>query len=133
MESITLPAIPLQKWTVITIAKEGRRFDIYYGAELQVSKLTDFIPITPDISLNWTVGNPKWDGMIGLFMGFEKAFYAPDVLEDVSTLLNTRGIPYYTENASETSYTTSCILGTCTKLPDVKPRNPFSVYDTTIA
>lgn len=133
MESITLPAIPLQKWTVITIVKEGRRFDVYYGAELQISKLTDYVPVSPDLSLNWTVGNAKWDGLIGLFMGFNRAYYMPDVLNDVSALLNTRGIPHYTENPSETSYITKCVLGECTKLPDVKPRNPFSVYDTSIA
>ena len=98
MESIPLPAIPLQKWTAITIVKVGRRFDVYYGAKLQVSKLTTYVPIPPDAILSWTAvpsGAPSWKGIIGFFKGYTTAYYAPDVLKDMGTLLNTRGIPFY--------------------------------------
>ena len=136
MESISLPAIPLQKWTIITIVKEGRRFDVYFGAVLQTSKLTMYMPVTPDSTLQWFAGNPMWKGKIGLFMGFNKAFFAPDVKADLETLVNTRGIPYYTASTSPLSIfsTTapSCMFGTCS-LPEVKPRNQFSVYQTNVA
>lgn len=134
MESISLPAIPLQKWTVITIVKEGRRFDVYYGATLQTSKMTDYIPITPDASLAWTVGNKKWQGKVGLFMGYTKAFFAPDVLTDVEKLVNTRGVPYYKEdNTNYNVFNHGCMFGNCNSLPNVKPRSPFTVYDTSVA
>jgi hypothetical protein len=43
-ESISLPAIPLQRWTVVTIVKEGRRFDIFYGAKMVATRfLTTFL------------------------------------------------------------------------------------------
>lgn len=134
MESIPLPAIPLQKWTVVTIVKEGRRFDVYYGAKLQTSKLSDFMPVTPDNTLQWFAGNSRWKGKIGLFMGFNKAFFAPDVKADLENLLDTRGIPYYTETTTGNLFSTTdpCMFGTCS-LPDIKPRNQFSVYQTNVA
>jgi len=134
MESISLPAIPLQKWTVVTIVKEGRRFDVYYGAKLQVSNLTNYFPIEPDTTLQWLAGNSRWKGKIGLFMGFQRAMYAPDVLRDVETIVDTRGFPYYSEydkSAIDLNLPT-CFFGNC-NLPDVKPPNAFTVYDTNLA
>jgi len=134
MESISLPAIPLQKWTVVTIVKEGRRFDVYYGAKLQVSNLTNYFPIEPDTTLQWLAGNSRWRGQIGLFMGFQKAMYAEDVLRDVESIVDTRGIPYYSEDHQsgvDLSIPT-CFFGNCS-LPDVKPPNQFTVYDTHLA
>jgi hypothetical protein len=98
MESISLPAIPLQKWTVITIVKEGRRFDVYYGAKLEVSKLTDNVPVEPDSTLQWIAGNTRWQGKIGLFQGYTSMRKTEDVRKDMDNILNTRGIPYYTES-----------------------------------
>lgn len=131
MESIPLPAIPLQKWTVITIVKEGRRFDIYYGAKLQVSKMTTYPPLKPDTaSQNVVVGNKRWGGYIGMFKGTASASYAKDVQLDLSTFLDTRGIPAI-QLASEPIFALPpCLFGNCTGLPDVKPPNQFSVYQT---
>ena len=39
-ETIPLPELPFQKWTMITIAREGRRFDIYYNGKIVTSKRT---------------------------------------------------------------------------------------------
>ena len=139
VESISLPAIPLQKWTVITIVKEGRRFDVYYGAKLQTSKLSDYVPIPPDIAQpqQWFAGNTAWKGQIGFFMGFDKAQTAKDVMADVETLVNSRGIPYYMDNIDLTMPFPSmdgCIFGNCgSSLPDVKPANPFSKYSTSFS
>jgi len=131
MESIALPAIPLQKWTVITIVKEGRRFDVYYGAKLQVSKMTAYPPLNLDSSSkNVVVGNNRWGGMIGLFKGFNKAFYASDVLADAETILDTRGVPDIEEPGFSFFVLPKCFFGNCTGLPDVKPPNQFTVYQT---
>jgi hypothetical protein len=137
MESIPLPAIPLQKWTVITIAKEGRRWDIYYGAKLQTSKLTDYVPISPDLSKQWMGGNSMWQGQIGFFRGFNKTQFAPDVLDDVEKLVDTRGIPYYMNypRLDQTiGPTAPCIFGDCEgSLPDIKPPNPFSSFSSNVS
>ena len=34
IETFVLPPLPFQKWTMITINREGRRFDIYYNSTL---------------------------------------------------------------------------------------------------
>ena len=132
IESISLPALPLQKWTIITIVKEGRRFDVYYGAKLQTSKLSDKIPISPDNSQQWMAGNSAWKGEIGLFMGFNKAQNAKDVLADVEKLVDTRGIPFYKEQMDFSVSLPSlspCIFGNCgNTMPNVKPKNPFSTF-----
>ena len=136
MESISLPAIPLQKWTAITIVKEGRRFDIYYGAKLEVSKMTDNVPIEPDSTLQWIAGNGKWKGQIGLFKGFTSMRTGDDVEADMDELLNTRGIPYYKDSTISMPSLPEfpkCIFGNCASLPDIKPRNPFSVYQSYVA
>lgn len=135
MESIPLPAIPLQKWTAITIVKEGRRFDVYYGANLEVSKMTENVPMEPDSTLQWIAGNSRWKGKIGLFKGFTSMRTSKDVKGDMDEILNTRGIPYYTDRIQFPSMPAwpKCLFGNCSKLPDVKPRNPFSVYQSSLA
>ena len=137
MESISLPAIPLQKWTVVTIVKEGRRFDVYYGSKLQTSKLTDYVPVKPSATEQWIAGNSAWKGEIGFFMGFNKALNADDVLADVENIINTRGVPFYMDTMDFTipfPVISGCffgILGKCDRnLPDVKPKNPFSVFSS---
>ena len=144
MESIALPAIPLQKWTAITIVKEGRRFDVYYGAKLQVSKLTDYVPIPPDSILQWMAmpsGSKDWKGKIGFFMGRNKTYYAPDVVKDMEELLNTRGIPFYIDQPPLTwsSFVTlaspTCLFGNCAEFPSVSPPpgSPFAVYSSSVS
>ncbi len=134
VESISLPAIPLQKWTVITIVKEGRRFDVYYGAKAVATKLLDYPPLSSIITSGWTAGNAKWAGKIGLFSGVKKTQTTADVLADVQSLVNTRGIPFYLDELNFDFNVTipECLFGNCNKLPDVKPLNPFSVYVTNV-
>jgi len=135
MESIPLPTIPLQKWTVITIVKEGRRFDVYFGGKLQISKMTTYPPLTPDTgSQNLIVGNSRWGGYIGMFKGTNSALYAKDVVRDMETILDTRGIPDFQEAIPASPIALpKCFFGNCTGLPDVKPPNQFTIYKTNFA
>lgn len=136
MEAIPLPAIPLQKWTIITIVKEGRRFDVYYGTSLQTSKLCDYVPVPPDGSRQWFAGNSKWQGQIGFFNGSANASRKEDVENDVKALVNTRGIPFYMDQVKfdfTSVQVPSCLFGDCNKLPDVKPPNPFTVYASSVS
>ena len=135
VESISLPAIPLQRWTVITIVKEGRRFDVYYGEKVVASKLCDNLPLTPPSGAEWRAGGmSNWLGKIGLFTGTSKAKNQDDVNADVSALVNTRGIPFYLDqlNFSFNLQMPPCIFGNCNNLPAVKPLNPFAVYATNV-
>jgi hypothetical protein len=131
MESISLPALSLQRWTVVTIVKEGRRFDIYYGTKLVKSKLLEYIPVPPSAK-NWYAGNQKWKGSIGLFKGFEGSISSEQIEEDVSKLVDTRGVPLYFNNMnfmktlkSAEFPSLTCPFGLCNQLPDVIPTSPF--------
>ena len=135
MESVSLPAIPLQRWTVITIVKEGRRFDVYYGEKLVASKLCDNIPLGPPGGADWKAGGlVGWKGKIGLFTGFAKAESQDDVNADVSALVNTRGVPFYLDqiNFNFNLQMPQCMFGNCNNLPAVKPLNPFAVYTSNV-
>lgn len=136
MESVELPAIPLQKWVMITVVKEGRRFDVYYGAKLVSSSLTDFVPAaSADSSLAWMAGNTRWKGKLGYFVGVQKSQTSQDVLHDAESMLDTRGTPLaYESMKMEFSLSMpECLFGQCNKFPQVKPLNPFAVYASSVS
>jgi hypothetical protein len=138
MESIALPAIPLQRWTIITIAKEGRRFDVYYGEKLVTSKILQYVPVSSESSLGWVAGNSRWKGQIGFFNGVSSTWTTDNVKGDVQALVNTRGIPFYLEQTSFSipsieAIIPDCLFGNCNEMPVVKPRNPFAVYDSNVS
>lgn len=133
MESVSLPAIPLQRWTVITIVKEGRRFDVYYGEKAVATKLCSYLPIPPSSGSDWVVGASGWKGKIGLFSCLPKAKSADDIHKDVESLVNTRGVPFYLDQLTLTMPTfPTCLFGNCNSLPTVKPTNPFAAYLTNV-
>ena len=134
VESLSLPAIPLQRWTVITIVKEGRRIDVYYGQKAVASKLCDNVPLSPSGSDWRACGMNGWQGQIGLFTGATKAKTQDDVNADIEALVNTRGIPFYLEqmNFSFDLSMPQCMFGGCNNLPAVKPLNPFAVYNSSV-
>ena len=135
METVALPAIPLQRWTVVTIVKEGRRFDVYYGDVLASSTLLHRLPIPPTYGANWYAGSPNWNGKIGLFVGTNKAQSYQDISKDVEKIVNTRGVPYFLDQLdfSLTTSMSSCPFGNCNPLPAVKPLNPFVVYSSSVS
>ncbi len=135
VESVSLPAIPLQRWTVITIVKEGRRFDVYYGEVLVASKLLDYVPVQ-DYNSSWTVGANQWVGKIGLFAITKAAQGLSDIKKDIESLINTRGVPYYLDQIKfdfQVPSFTGCLMGNCNPLPTVKPPNPFTVYASSVS
>jgi hypothetical protein len=136
IETISLPAIPLQKWTVVTLVQEGRRIDVYYGAKSVASMYLKYAPIPAYISETWAVGGMKgWVGNIGLFSSSTKATSSSDVAHDVSTIVDSTGMPY-SQNELDFSFNLnlpSCFLGTCSGLPALRPPNPFSVYASSVS
>ncbi len=135
MEAVELPAIPMQKWVMITIVKEGRRIDVYFGEKLMTSKLLDYIPVASPSANVWTAGNAHWRGKIGFFVGLDKRQTSEDIQKDAQSTLNTRGEPLgYDPLAPSLSLSLpDCFLGNCNKFPQVKPLNPFAVYVTSVA
>jgi len=134
IESISLPAIPLQKWTVITLVQEGRRIDVYFGANLVATTYLKYTPV-PAAGSEWTVGGMNgWSGHIGLFSKTLSPRSSNDVSNDVAELVDTTGLPYSLQNIdfSFDFSLPSCIFGTCHALPSIRPPNPFSVYASSV-
>lgn len=50
-ETIELPNFPLQKWVLVTILRDGRRFDVMYNDKLVASHRMTYYPATPTMGL----------------------------------------------------------------------------------
>ena len=133
MESVSLPAIPLQRWTVVTIVKEGRRFDVYYGTKLVASKVLDHYPIPPGSADAWMGGAAGWKGNVGFFSVKSAAVSTEDVATDVASVVDTQGVPFTQVNFFTDLPTFSCPGGDCLKMPKVVPPNPFVTYQTIVS
>ena len=133
IESVSLPAIPLQRWTVVTIVKEGRRFDVYYGTKLVASKVLDHYPIPPGSADAWIGGAMGWKGSVGYFSVKSASVTTEDVAADVASVVDTQGVPFTQLNFFTDLPTFSCPGGDCLKMPKVVPPNPFVIYQTTVS
>lgn len=133
IEGISLPAIPLQRWVVITIVKDGRRFDIYYGTKLVASKVLDNYPVPPGSTDGWNGGATGWKGDIGYMSVVQKAVTTADVAADVASVVDTQNVPFSQTNFFVDLPSFSCPGGNCMKMPTVVPPTPFSVYQTTVS
>ncbi len=134
MEAITLPAIPLRKWTVVTIVKEGRRFDIYYGAKLVTTQLLDNVPLTSQ-GIDWRAGHPKWMGKIGLFKGTTRSFPSEEVEQDVKSIVDRKGKPKALDALKldlNVNFNT-CMFGNCNQMDKVPPPNPYLSFTSNLA
>jgi len=134
IETISLPAIPLQKWTVVSLVQEGRRIDVYFGVNLVATTYLKYTPV-PAAGSEWTVGGMNgWSGHIGLFSKTLSPRSSNDVSNDVAELVDTTGLPYALQSIdfSLDISLPSCIFGTCHALPAVTPPNPFSVYASSV-
>jgi len=134
IESISLPAIPLQKWTVVTLVQEGRRIDLYYGEAMVASTYLKYSPVPAQAGDSWTVGQMTgWSGTIGLFSTGLRPYSSQDVTADVEELLDTTGLPHTKNDFNFSFDLPNCIFGSCTGLPAVKPPNPFTVYASSVS
>jgi hypothetical protein len=152
IETMVLPAIPLQKWTMITIAREGRRFDVYYNDRLVLSQKTMYMPVNSSSNSSFSglvSGSAGLGGQIGLLNVFSTRYSTGDVSALFSGTSDTRGRPYLTTaqqdlygllpTASPAGFSTSlstylpsinlCPPGGCFNSPVIRPASPL--YDWT--
>ena len=139
-ETIPLPAIPLQKWTVVTIVQEGRRIDVFYGAKAVTGVYLKYPPVPAYKSDMWYAGGlPDWSGTIGLFSTTLTARTSQDVEADVANLVDSSGLPYAQNSidlAFDMGFVIPCFFGTCgsgSSMPVVQPPTPFAVYASNVS
>lgn len=151
LETFVLPPIPYQKWHMITVAREGRRFDIYYNDKLVLSKKTFYMPVSGiggSNSTGITSGSTTGlTGQIALINLYNYRLNSAKVYARYNDQTDTRGqpagivtdIPYGMVGMSTpsiggvlgkvTSALDLCPDGGCLDAPTVRPASPL--YDWT--
>lgn len=133
-ETIALPSLPIQKWTLITIAREGRRYDVYYNASLVSSKRTEHV-----LDINSAIGpviagDSKLQGSIVDITVVSDRLSASQVAYNYTKLADTNGQPYLTkQDVNLLDYVPMCEGGACLKGPSVRPSSPLMDWDTQYA
>jgi hypothetical protein len=152
VEVLSLPAIPIQKWVMLTIVKEGRRYDVYYNDKLVLSKRTQFKLTLSSSQLGIVVGNPGLNGNAGAFTVYNTVQRGMDVAKAYKNMVDTRGAPYITLPAdaytpatrpSMPDFSTSlaglgfnwspCPSGQCFDTPKIRPAQPWLDWETSYA
>jgi len=139
VETIPLPAIPIQKWILISVVKDGRQINVYYNNSLvSSSKMLNMIS---NVNMSGTVavaGNGGLTGMIGLVRMLSNKMLLNDVNTYYSESTDTRGAPNGLSTtiassgaqigpAKNTLAESLCLDLSCIKLPSVNlaPVNEF--------
>jgi hypothetical protein len=134
-ETLVLPMIPIQKWTMITIARDGRRYDVYYNNKLVTSKRTEHV-----LDINSAVGPITAGGQKDIYGSitnveiFPNRFTQAEVAAKYSRLANTNGEPYSSNtDVKMQDFLPICKDGACLKGPSVRPSSPLMDWDTLYA
>lgn len=159
IETIPLPQIPMQKWIMLTISREGRRFDIYYDKALVVSKKTLYMPVTSTIDTNMRgvlSGSDSLAGEVALLDVESRRYTMGEIAVAYVRKSDTRGTPYVSSeftagyrdqagllpNYSDSLFGTfraaipsvnPCPSGKCLDMPAVKPASPIYDWSTSYA
>jgi hypothetical protein len=103
IETLTLPPIPLQKWTMISVAREGRRFDVYYNDTIVLSQKAMYMPISNISNSNFkgiTSGSNGLVGHIALANVYNYRLSSQNVNSLYKEYADTRGSPYVGSKAN---------------------------------
>lgn len=147
IETFVLPNIPYNKWFMITISREGRRFDIYYNSKLILSKHTS-TNIYNDTVANKSIkiGDTNLDGKAGFFTLYPTILSGSEIASMYSSMVNTRGSPLFDtapptifgnlpslDNMNQVSVPSLCPSGDCLVQPTTAPSMPFYEWSTQYA
>lgn len=107
VETIALPPLDLQKWTMVTLAHEGRRVDVYYNNRMVNSTKLEHIPSTSNYNLTYVeAGDSGLTGSLALLKFFPYRLSTPNVASLYANSVDTRGAPVGVETAA-VEYTTT--------------------------
>lgn len=157
IETMILPPIPIQKWIMLTVAREGRRFDVYYNDAIVHSQKSMYMPITDKSNTNSqgvTSGSDGLVGQIAMANIYNYRLSSPEVSRTYKELADTRGSPFIgsTANPVNTSDPSGlnpgfksgmtlysflpnmssifCMSGDCLKPPVVRPASPLQEWSS---
>jgi len=147
IETLPLPPITYQKWTMITISREGRRFDIYYNNNLVVSHtMLHTVTTTAFDTRGPMAGDKNLIGQLGLFNIMPTVSSSTSVSTNYAAQSDTRGRPYLPVIDDKRGLFPStspsgfglpslpsfslCPSGSCTRTPTVRPAKPWQDWDS---
>jgi len=150
IETFVLPPLPFQKWTMVTISREGRRFDIYYNSTLVLSKHTTANVYPTVIDKTIKVGHSAINGACGFFSIHDTIQSAKAIETQYNSLTTTKGSPLFNNNPPDIAFTklsldrlssgsgvpnmpSLCSSGDCINSPRVAPAKPYYNWDTNYA
>lgn len=132
VETIALPPIPVQKWTMVTVSREGRRLDIYYNDQIVSSSMTaNVISMTGPGSV-LTMGQPGLSGAAAFIRMSAGRSTVQSVAAAYARATDTRGEPLGVAtdpNTASATITNSrstalgralCLDGSCLKAPRIR-------------
>lgn len=94
VETIPLPPLPLQRWTMLTICHTGRQLNVYYNSNLVSSAKTERQIMTRANSVNYIeVGDAGLTGSVGLLRILKGCLTSAQVGSVYASLADTRGAP----------------------------------------
>jgi hypothetical protein len=91
-ETIPVADFPFQKWVLLTIVKEGRRFTVYYNDTIVANSRTQYYPVIN--SSSFIIGHPS---LRGKFIGpkvVPTAVRKDELLAELAATSDTRHQPY---------------------------------------
>ena len=132
-ETIPLPNIPFQKWTFVTIAREGRRFDVYYNGKVVMSKRTQNVVDVRAAFGPITAGDPNLIGKIAFVQSFPDKLTQPQIEANYKANSDTTGQPLISSPLNIFDYLPNCKDGGCVTGPTMRPTSPLLDWDTQYA
>lgn len=130
-ETMVLPELPYQKWTMVTLAREGRRLDISYNDKLVLSKRTQNMIDTTLATGQIIAGDAALYGHIAFVQVFANKLTATEITDMYKSLADTTGKPNLpTDTKDFASLFSLCKDGSCLQGPSFRPSSPFLDWDT---
>lgn len=148
IETLRLPELAIQGWTMVTVAREGRRFDVYYNDRIVLSQKTMYMPSNTPIASNFrgiVSGSTGLGGKIGLMNVYDYRLSSVDVAGIYSSSVDTRGRPFINDPTGSTGgiistrlgdylpQITICPPGGCISAPVVRPASPLYDWSSSYA
>jgi hypothetical protein len=132
-ETIPLPEIPFQKWTLLTIAREGRRFDIYYNGKIVTSKRTQNVVDVRAAYGPIVAGDPNLIGKLAFVESFPEKLTQMQIEAKYKENADTTGQPRVSAPMNIFDYLPNCEGGGCISGPKMRPGSPLLDWETQYA
>lgn len=132
-ETIPLPEIPFQKWTLLTIAREGRRFDIYYNGKIVLSKRTQNVVDVRAAYGPIVAGDPNLIGKLAFLESFPEKLTQTQIEAKYRENADTTGQPRVSAPLNVFDYLPNCEGGGCISGPKMRPGSPLLDWETQYA